>query len=167
MTAVSGVGQARIFLSWCHGDRRLVESLLDELLPALGMLADVAVEWWQYSHLTCGEDLLPGIVDRVDEADYGLLLLSPRYFRSSFIRDHELPRFAGPTADRKALPVLLSPLPGFGPGWNLRGVERQLVFTRSGRSYAEHSGGDRSRFANEMAVAVRARVLGGNRYRAL
>jgi hypothetical protein len=167
MTATAGVTHAKIFLSWCHGDRRVVEPLLADLTPALGLLADVAVEWWQDSHLTCGEDLLLGVVDRLDEADYGLLLLSSSYFSRPFILEHELPRFAGPAADRKALPVLLKPLPGFGPEWNLRGVAQQVVFHRHGRSYAEHTGVDRTRFANELATAIRARVVGGNRYRAL
>lgn len=168
MAAPTEVTTVRIFLSWCHGDRALVAPLLERLLPALAMLGDVAVRWWEDNRLTCGEELLPGIVDRLDEADYGLLLLSPRYFGRPFVREHELPRFAGPAADRGALPVLLAPLPGFGPGWNLRGVERQLVFTRDGRSFADQRReADRIRFANDLAGAVRRRVLGGNRYRAL
>lgn len=163
--AVSGL--KRIFLSWAHLDGRLKDVLLADLLPALGMLRDVRVEWWQDSHLTCGADLLAGIVDRLDEADYGLLLLSNRYFGSGFIRRHELPRFAGPGADKGALPVLVSPLPGFGPDWNLGGVERQVVFTQDGRSFAELSAAKRTIFANELAAAIRARLLGLNGYRPL
>ena len=36
-----------------------------------------------------GEDLTPGIVDRLDEADFGLLLLSNRYFGRSFIQRYQ------------------------------------------------------------------------------
>lgn len=155
---------ARIFLSWCHRNDRLKTALLRDLLPALGIFTDLDVEWWEDSHLTCGEEILPGILDRLDEADFGLLLLSTHYFASPFIREHELPRFAGPDADRGALPVALEPLPGFGGAHDLGGVERQLVFTEDGRSFAELSGHRRTMFANDLAGSIRRRALGQNGY---
>lgn len=168
----------RIFLSWAHQDRKLKDALLDDLLPAFGMLGDIRVEWWEDSHLTCGEDLTPGIVDRVDEADYGLLLLSTRYFSRPFIQRYELPRFAGAGADKGSLPVALRPLPGFGPDrtlrplpfgadWNLRGIEHQVVFSQDGKSFAELPAARRTRFANELAAAIRRRLRGLNGYHAL
>jgi len=121
--------RTRIFLSWCHQDKALKVALLRDLLPALGVFTDLDVEWWEDSHLACGEELTSNIVDRLDETDFGLLLLSTRFFGRPFIRKHELPRFAGPRADKGSLPVALSPLPAFGAERNLGGVERQLVFT--------------------------------------
>jgi hypothetical protein len=159
--------RVRIFLSWCHQDEVLKRTLLRDLLPALGVVADLEVEWWEDSHLTCGEELLPGIADRLDEADFGLLLLSTRYFARPFIRTHELPRFVGPHADKGALPVALSPLPTFGPESDLGGIERHLVFTYQGRSFAELSGARRTQFSNDLAAAVRRRALSSNGYRAL
>jgi hypothetical protein len=167
MDTAAASGPKRIFLSWAGLDKRLKDVLLTDLLPALGSLRDVRIEWWEDSHLTCGEVLLPGIVDRLDEADYGLLLLSTRYFGRGFIRRHELPRFAGPRADKGSLPVMLSPLPGFDPGWNLQGIEHQVVFTQDGKSFAELSGAKRTIFANELAAAIRRRLLGLNGYRPL
>lgn len=157
----------RIFLSWAHQDRRLKDALLDDLLPALGLLGDIRVEWWEDSHLTCGEDLTPAIVDRLDEADYGLLLLSTRYFSRTFIQRHELPRFAGTNADKGSLPVALRPLPGFGQDWNLRGIEQQVVFSQDGRSFAELPAARRTRFANDLAAAIRRRLRGLNGYHPL
>jgi hypothetical protein len=159
--------RTRIFLSWCHLDRALKVALLRDLQPALGIFTDLDVEWWDDSHLTCGEELTAGIVDRLDEADFGLLLLSTRFFGRPFIRTHELPRFAGPHADKGSLPVALSPLPAFGPEHNLGGVERQLVFTRDVKSFAELSGARRTSFANDLAAAIRRRALSLNGYRAL
>ncbi|MGQ0777574.1 MAG: hypothetical protein ACT4NY_24720, partial [Pseudonocardiales bacterium] len=124
------------------------------------------VEWWEDSHLTCGEELTPAIVERLDEADFGLLLLSTRFFGRPFIQQHELPRFAGPRADKGSLPVALSPLPTSGPELDLGGIERQIVFTRDGRSFAELSGARRTSFANDLAAAIRRRALGLNGYRA-
>jgi hypothetical protein len=157
----------QVFLSWCHQDKAPKEALLRDLLPALGVFIDLDVEWWEDSHLTCGEELTASILGRLDEADFGLLLLSTRYFGRPFIRRHELPRFAGPHADKGSLPVALSPLPAFGPEHNLGGVERQLVFTRDAKSFAELSGARRTSFANDLAAAIRRRALSLNGYRAL
>ncbi len=159
--------RTRIFLSWCHQDKALKEALLRDLLPALGVFTDLGVEWWEDSHLSCGEELTAGIVGRLDEADFGLLLLSTRFFGRPFIRQHELPRFAGPGADKGSLPVALSPLPASGAELDLGGVERQLVFTRHGMSFAELPGARRTSFANDLAAAIRRRALGLNGYRAL
>lgn len=166
---VESVAQApkRIFLSWAHRDRKLKDALLAYLLPALGMLRDITIEWWDDSHLTCGEDLASGIIGRLDEADFGLLLLSNHYFGCGFIQRYELPRFAGACADKGSLPVVLSPLPEFGVRWRMGGIERQVVFTSAGRSFAEVSGAKRAIFANELAAAVRRRLLGLNGYRPL
>jgi len=158
--------RTRIFLSWCHQDKALKEALLRDLLPALGVFTDLDVEWWE-DHLTFGEELPAGIVDRLDEADFGLLLLSTRFFGRPFIRRHELPRFAGPRADKEPLPVALSPLPAIGPEHDLGGIERRVVFTQDGKSFAELSGARRTRFANDLAAAVRRRAHSLTGYRAL
>jgi hypothetical protein len=111
--------------------------------------------------------LTAGIVDRLDEADFGLLLLSTRFFGRPFIQQHELPRFAGPCADKEPLPVALSPLPAFGPEHDLGGIERRVVFLQDGKSFAELSGARRTSFANDLAAAIRRRALSLNGYRAL
>ena len=141
--------------------------MLADLHPALKLFTDVKIEWWQDSHLTCGEELTAGIVARLDEADFGLLLLSTRFFSRPFIREHELPRFVGPAADKGALPVALSPLPAFGPESDLGGIDQLVVFTQDGKSFGELVGVRRTRFANDLAASVRRRVLGLNGYREL
>lgn len=162
-----GLPVHRLFLSWSHRDLGLKEALLRDLVPALRAVRDVRIEWWEDSHLTCGEQLLPGILDRLGEAGYGLLLLSNRYFGSEFIERYELPRFVGAAADKGALPVLLDRLPGFGPSWDLRGVEHQVVFQLDGRSFAERRGTRRTEFANRLADSVRRRMLGLDGFQAL
>lgn len=156
----------RIFLSWCHLDRPLKAALLGDLIPALGLFTDLTVHWWEDSHLFCGEELTSAIVDQLDRTDFGLLLLSTRFFGRPFIRKYELPRFAGAAADKKALPVALSPMPGTD-NRDLGGIERQLVFTREGKSFAELKGYQRIRFANDLAEAIRYRALGEGGYRQL
>jgi len=159
ITSHRNLRRSRIFLSWCYQDRALKEALLRDLLPALGVFTDLGVEWWEDSHLTSGEDLTAGIIDRLDEVDFGLLLLSTRYFGRPFIQKHELPRFVGPLADKGSLLVALGPLPAFGPHWNIAGIESRAVFSQADRSFAELSGARRTRFANELAAGIRRRIL--------
>lgn len=161
------VKQVRIFLSWCHRNRKHKDDLLFHLEPALGLFSDLTVQWWADSHLTCGERLMPGILDRLDEADFGLLLASPQYLKSAFIRTHELPRFVGPGSDKGALPVKLTPMPRYDSGHDLGGLESLVVFDRDGKSFAETTGVRRALFANELADSIRRRVLDLDGYRVL
>lgn len=160
-------GTVRIFLSWCHRNEAHKDALLFHLEPALGLFSDLEVQWWEDSHLTCGERLLPGILDRLGEADFGLLLVSPHYLKSVFVREHELPRFVGTDPDKGALPVKLTPVPGYRDEHDLGGLEQLAVFERDGKSFAEMTGVRRALFANELAGSIRRRVLGQNGYRTL
>jgi hypothetical protein len=167
MTTTAHPHPVRLFLSWAHADRSLKDALLVDLLPALGSFRDVRFAWWEDSHLTPGEELLSGIADGLDGCDFGVLLLSGRYFGRPFIRRHELPRFAGPTRDKGALPVRLAPLMERDAKPDLGGVEDMVDFAHGGTSFADVSGARRRRFANECAAAIRRRVLGGSGFRPL
>ena len=74
---------------------------------------------------------------------------------------------SGPRGDKEPLPVALSPLPAIGPEHDLGGIERRVVFTWDGKSFAELSGARRTRFANDLAAAIRRRALSLTGYRAL
>lgn len=156
---------ARIFLSWCHRDSALKDDLVGRLMPLFKVSTDVKYEWWEDSHLTCGEELNPGIIDRIDEADYGLLLVSPAYLASDFIRAHELPRFVGPHADKAALPVALTALPDFKSATDFGGLDKLAVFLHEGKNY--QSSRRKPEFAVALAKSIRGRVLDLNRFRAL
>ena len=161
------VAPVKLFLSWAHADEHLKKAFLADLEPALGCFSDVRFAWWEDSHLVPGETLLPGIVDRLDECDFGLLLLSGRYFGRPFIRRHELPRFAGPSADKGALPVRLAPIMDRAANPDLGGVEDLVDFARAGKSFMELDGARRRQFAIDCAAAIRRRVLGNSGYRSL
>ena len=167
MAATTGVAEFRLFLSWTHVDEPLKDALLHDLLPALGSFSDVRFMWWQDTHLVPGERLLPGVVDRLGECDFGVLLCSGRYFGRPFIREHELPRFAGPSPDKEAIPVRLAPMldPSVNP--DLGGVEDLVQFAREGKSFAELSGAARRQFSLDCATAIRRRALNLNGYRPL
>jgi hypothetical protein len=166
MTTTATGPTVRLFLSWAHRDARAKEDLVPRLTDQLALLSGVSFEWWEDSHLQCGEELGEEIRRSIDGCDYGLLFLSPAYFRSTFIGQHELPRFIGPTADKKALPVMLTQLPAFDGTRNYRGVEKRLVFSLYGKGFTQFSGG-RDEFAEKLATEIRRRVLGLGGYRPL
>lgn len=156
----------RLFLSWCRRDKAHKEALLHELRPALRLFTDLDVEWWGDDRLMIGEEFTPAIVDRIDESDFGLLLVSTHYLVSPYIRKHELPRFAGPTADKGALPVMLDVLQPFGPEIDMGGLAELNMFSREGKSYRATTGSRRGEFANDLATEIRRRALGQNGYTA-
>ena len=157
--------EAKLFLSWAHADENLKKALLVDLEPALGCFSDVRFAWWEDSHLVPGETLLPGIVDRLDECDFGVLLLSGRYFGRPFIHRHELPRFVGRSADKGALPVRLAPITDRTTNPDLGGVQDLVEYAWAGKSFMELNGPGRRKFAIDCAAAIRRRVLGDNGYR--
>ncbi|HKR49610.1 MAG TPA: hypothetical protein VJT72_08515 [Pseudonocardiaceae bacterium] len=88
-----------------------------------------------------------------------MLLLSPGFFTSTFITDHELRRFVGPGAIRGALPVGLKRVPLDGTR-TLHGVDRHQIFTSEGRWFSETRGVGREQFVLDLATAIHQRVLG-------
>jgi hypothetical protein len=149
--------KARLFLSWCHADQAAKDALVPALTRSLRNLRDVDVDWWEDSHLLIGEDWRRTILARLDECDYGVLLLSPAFFASDFVVRHELPRFVGPAAVRGALPVRLEWFPLDGT-FELHGVDGHQIYPSDGRSFAQ-TRGTRNRFVVELAAAVRRRIL--------
>jgi hypothetical protein len=150
-----------LFLSWCHADRAAKDALVKPLLDNLRILNNVELRWWEDSHIDLGEDWRRRILARLSECDYGVLLLSPGFFASRFITDHELPAFVGPHAVKGALPVGLKPVPLDGTR-RLHGVDRHQIFTLTpaGRFFTETRGADRERFALDLATAIQKRILG-------
>mgnify|MGYP003376044535 CR=1 FL=1 len=155
-----------LFLSWCHKDLAVKTDLIDRLGDELRILKDVDVQWWEDSHLLCGEEFGPAIHGRIDEADYGVMLLTPAYVASSFVERYEWPRFIGDAADKGALPVAVGRLAAFDGSRDYRGVERHQVFFLDGRTYSQLRG-RRPEFAQRLATEIRRRVLDLGGYRSL
>ncbi len=92
--------RVRVFLSWCHRDVALKTDLVERLEPNLAILGGIDFSWWEDSQLEIGEAWRRGILDRLSECDYALLLLSPGFFASRFVTTEELPRIIGGQSER-------------------------------------------------------------------
>jgi hypothetical protein len=149
-----------LFLSWCHDDHLAKDDLLKRLDVNLTILSGVTLNWWEDSHIRIGEEWRRRILARLRECDYGLLLLSPAFLASGFITEHELPFFVGPDALKGALPVGLKRVP-LDHSRSLHGVDSHQIFTHrpNGRFYTETRGVERDRFAQDLATAIRDRIL--------
>jgi hypothetical protein len=161
----------RLFLSWCHKDQKLKDQLVGLLTDGLAILKDVQVKWWEDSHLHPGEELRVGVEAAIAQADYGLLLLSPAYFASTFIRGVELPRFVsdgGSAASKGAVPVALRSLPGINADtWDYGGVNKLLIYFYESKAFSQLRGSRRDEFANGLVEKMRRRFVGDGGYRAL
>ncbi|MGH3917326.1 MAG: hypothetical protein ACRDTC_28530 [Pseudonocardiaceae bacterium] len=106
-----------------------------------------------------GEGWRQRILARLAVCDYGVLLLSPGFFASSFIAEDELPKFIGPSAVKGALPVGLKRVELDGSR-TLHGVECHQIFTSEGRWFTETRGAGRERFVRDLATAIQRRIRG-------
>ncbi len=81
----------------------------------------------------------------IRECDFGLLLVSPAFLISPFIKENELPHFVSaelyrPESRRLAAPVMLKPILLDGR-MNLRGLQHQQFFTgKKSRAFSELKG---------------------------
>lgn len=91
-----------IFVSYSHADREW----LTQLQQVFRNLPDaVRVDAWDDTRIPPGSRWNEEIAEALDTAAAAVLLLSPTFFRSEFIRTHELPRVIG-AADKGELVVL-------------------------------------------------------------
>ncbi|KPM51690.1 hypothetical protein ACG83_33215 [Frankia sp. R43] len=150
--------EASLFVSWAHDDRAEKEALMARL--AFGALSGVRLSWWEDSDLLLGADWHAEIQNRLAACDYGLLLVSPSFLASSYIRDVELPSLLGPGRGRgRALPVMLKKVPLDG-SFDLRGLAARQIFTGAGgRAFTQTARSGRERFAVDLTGQIRSRVL--------
>lgn len=78
----------RVFVSYSHDDRAWLDRFREMLGPVLGRYS---VDLWADDHIRSGERWERVIGEALDEADLGLLLVTPAYLKSSFSWEVEVP----------------------------------------------------------------------------
>jgi hypothetical protein len=149
------------FVSYAQSDALLVDRFLELLRPRLATRREMVLELWSDRAILVGEQWLQEIERALEEADFGLLCLSPSFLASRFVRDVEIPSFLNP--GRVVIPVALEPLDLART--QLHGVEGRQVFrytppgTTRKLSFAECGGVNRQRFCDELVTQVVERLL--------
>lgn len=158
----SGKRVVRIFVSYDHDDRPLVESLVRQLESKFGASRSYEVSFWIDRKIRMGLDWLQTIQKSIVDCDFGLFMVSPNFLGSTFIRENEIPPFIGPAAVKPVLPVALVPVV-FEKDDTL-GIEAHQWFFRSGkqkegRSFEKmRSSADKSDFAHHLRLEIEHRL---------
>jgi hypothetical protein len=158
------------FVSYARADRPQTGRLLDLLAPRLAIARGYRFAPWIDDRIEVGERWTDAIGAALVGCDFGLLLLSPSFFASGFIRREELPTFleriANPGAGTEAetrirkplVPVMLKPIPLDGSA-DLAGLEQLQVFRdRDGRAFTETRGHTADAFADQLVAAMLAKL---------
>jgi len=154
----------RYFVSYARKDKDQVQRLLDLLEPRLAIARGFRFSPWIDDQIEVGERWTDAIGDALAACDFGLMLLSPNFFASGFIRREELPvfveRIRNPSGDlqtriRKPLvPVMLKDIPLDGSA-DLAGLEQLQVFRdQEGRTFHRTRCHTADAFADQLVAAI-------------
>ncbi len=161
----SGKRVIRFFVSYAHDNRQLAEALVKDLGTHFAASARYALIPWMDRDILVGERWKESIEEAIKDCDFGLMLLSPAFFASRFIKAHELPRFVGAPDNPRLKPVLpvgLVPIT-FGRH-DLQGLEEHQIFRfqnerLEGRYYDQMPAGARRReFVRQLHLAIEKRL---------
>lgn len=152
--------EARIFVSYAHLNERLAERFIDSFKAQVDAALHYEYSLWHDGQIVAGEDWMEEIQTAIRECHLGLLLISPRFLGSPFIRRYELSQFTGDNA-RPVIPVILQPVDFRRQ--NSLGLQRKqcFVLNHKGRTrcFAECPTENlRDKFAMRLFVEVEERL---------
>jgi hypothetical protein len=124
-TSISKVHVA-VGVSWATADHRLKESFLKLLKPRLKLVRGCDFYIWDSDQLLVGLNQDQQIRDHLS-GKLAILLLSPEFFASDYIKGKELEWVRTPETIR--IPVGLSPVPFDRERFDTWGIAKETVFT--------------------------------------
>jgi TIR domain len=153
---MDGKRRVQFFLSYAHHDRPLVDSFLAELEKQCSGAARYVYRVWRDGQILLGTNWRESIDRAIHACDFGLLLVSPAFLGSGFIRKHELPHFIG-SGKKLVLPVGLAKVDGCHH--DLQGIDEHQIFFNRGKAYGElRSAPQKQEFAFELFVRIQERL---------
>jgi len=144
----------RYFLSFSHKDETFKKDLLERLEVLLNISSKYRFEIWHDGLILPGDKWHEQIQNAIENCHFGLLLVSPAFLGSPYIREHELPQFipgdAATREDKRAIPVALKPLL-FDGIIDLKGLQhRQVFMDNEGKAYSKRSGNKKDDFVSQL-----------------
>ncbi len=156
-----GKKDVRVFVSYARANSHLASQLLKRFKEQAGASKRFRYLFWQDRDILAGEDWGKAIEKALDECTLGLLLVSPAFLGSRYIRRKELPRLVGSRA-KPVVPVMLQPIDL--TLHDLKGLGEKQPFQLSRprfsapKAFAECSGPRRDEFALELFRHVEGRL---------
>jgi hypothetical protein len=83
------VPRSGVFISYAHDDDKWIDGLLSELRP---VAERHGIEVWTDRDILPGDDWHLGIQHALDHAKVGVMLVSPKFIASEYIKSDELPQ---------------------------------------------------------------------------
>ncbi len=149
----------RVFVSFAIADRKLATEFTEQLRVNLPLRCTEPVNLWRFDEkgrILPGEDNEAEIRKRMNESQFGILLVSPVYLSRPFIQRVELPHFLGPTARAHPIPVAME---DFTPGADRHPLlEAANVFQYKGKSFAKTDRKDRGEFVKVLCGHIAALI---------
>ena len=148
----------KLFISYSHED----EEFKDELLTMLaGLQQQDVIDVWQDRQIEEGDEWYQAIQNAINECDLAILLVSPHFIASRFIRDKELPHLLQRrrTQGLRVVPIIVRPCM-----WQSEPVLKDLqVLPKDGQAIVTfpEANGERNQVWTEIGLMIekRARTL--------
>jgi WD40 repeat protein/uncharacterized protein YjbI with pentapeptide repeats len=121
----------RFFVSYSRAseESKLADDLLSRLRTEFGPSTRYNVNLWQDNYISIDQQWHTEIQKALEECDFGLLLLSPAFLSSKYIREDELPAFINPDGTPGRKPVIAVGLAKLDFGHqDLLGLEEQQIY---------------------------------------
>ncbi len=147
------------FVSYAHGDARLVDRFLALMSPRCAILRDPEIEHWCDRRILAGARWEDEITRAIDTCDFGLLCLTPRFLASPYITAVELPALLERGV---VIPVVLQAVDLERA--DLRGLQRLQLFryrppsTSEQRAFRDCAAANAERFCDELVAHMAARL---------
>lgn len=142
----------RYFVSYAHTDDRLKRALLERLHTRLSIATGFSFQPWDDQRLLVGQEWSAGILAAIGACDFGLLLLSPEFLASPYIRGVELPALV---SGKRLVPVELKPL-RFDGSMDMAGLDRLQIFPGPlGKAFSTlRSSAAQDKFADDLFAQI-------------
>ena len=157
----SGKQPVIFFVSYARENKQLADIFLSLFEEQIGASKRYDYKKWQDYKILPGENWHEEIQKAIIKCDFGLLLISPSFLGSAYIRQHELPHFTGKNA-KLVFPVMLRKV-SF-ERQDLLGLEEKQIYRleserfKKPRAFSEISSDRREDFAFEFFLKVESRL---------
>lgn len=114
----------RLFISYAHKNKRLVEDFKDRFDDHLKASVNFDYQVWQDIEIKPGQLWENEILDALQQCDLGILLVSPAFLVSNYILDKEI--FCLMDLGKSIIPVALYPIDF--KHYDLYGLEKRQFY---------------------------------------